>query len=167
MLMHALMVRRTKAEVQSQLPPKVRGESRTARCYSCPAGTHAKTEWATACSICPAGKFSQAGAEDCTDCDAGRTNFVEGSDSCETCPAGKTSGISNVTNTTVCVDCAAGKASQAGAAECTDCHCSSYRMTEMPLTSPTAILPNGFPIMVARDGLRHTRLKASTHSNEM
>ena len=91
------------------------------KCNLCGAGTYSSGSTTSACSTCPAGKYSGAGASSCTSCPAGKYSSA-GASGCTSCSAGtySSSGASS------CSDCPAGKYSSAGASGCTSCSIGYY-----------------------------------------
>ncbi len=86
-------------------PPGRYADARgTVTCAACAAGYACPVAGATngAVSVCPAGRFSQAGAANCTACPSGQ-GALPGASSCYLCPAGRYAASG------VCVACAAGQ----------------------------------------------------------
>ena len=90
-------------------------------CEACVAGTFKEEIGNSPCVECPAGQFSEPGAEECDSCDEG-TFSTGGTGSCEPCPAGRYSPDEEATSVDACVACEAGKWSdQEGASEQQTC----------------------------------------------
>ena len=110
-------------------------------CTKCAAGKYNGSTGSTAasaCKNCPAGKYSNEGAESCSNCAKGYYAPDEGSTTCTICPVGTyaastgstsctkcTAGTYNSnkgsTESSACVECAAGTYSSEGANSCTNC----------------------------------------------
>ncbi|KAH8059581.1 calcium ion binding protein [Aureococcus anophagefferens] len=105
-----------------------------AACLACPSGSYqsSATNYATACTTCPAGTFAAGGAASCSACAAGYYTAGgaasaraaprgptpdDGYGSCLACPAGSYAAAAAAS----CAACPAGTYSSAGAASCSSC----------------------------------------------
>jgi len=108
---------------------------------ACSAGTYGPARCQTACTTCPAGTYSSAGANSCTPCPAG-TYSTAGKSTCTTCPAGTTSGP----GASACAPCPAGTYLSAG--NCLPCPANTYSTGGATTCLCTHILaqwpPDGF-----------------------
>ncbi|KAK7249167.1 calcium ion binding protein [Aureococcus anophagefferens] len=85
-------------------------------CTTCPAGTFA-AGGAASCSACAAGYYTAGGAAECSSCAAGTYAPTTGYGSCLACPAGSYAAAAAAS----CAACPAGTYSSAGAASCSSC----------------------------------------------
>ncbi|KAH8074183.1 calcium ion binding protein [Aureococcus anophagefferens] len=90
-------------------------------CTTCPAGTFA-AGGAASCSACAAGYYTAGGAAECSSCAAGTYAPTTGYGSCLACPAGSYAAAAAAS----CAACPAGTYSSAGAASCSSCAAGSY-----------------------------------------
>lgn len=75
------------------------------KCIECKPGTYNDSQGLeTNCSICPAGKYSEAGSSSCSDCPDGHISS-EGSGDCKMCEAG----TGPNSDKTACVECGIGR----------------------------------------------------------
>ena len=98
------------------------------KCYTCPFGKYAASVASEACTACDAGKFTSTDRTNCEKfggCQKGSyplvSYYTKQVSGCRKCPGGKFSSEGQA-----CVSCAAGKVSDAGASECTDCPLGKY-----------------------------------------
>eukprot|EP01045_Picozoa_sp_COSAG04_P011115 COSAG04_NODE_707_length_10916_cov_5.167052_4_plen_827_part_00 len=69
-------------------------------CNACAAGRfRAETQQTDSCSVCPVGRYAEAGFGECLQCEVGRRTNVdrEGATSCVACPRGQTSTLGSTT----------------------------------------------------------------------
>ena len=77
-------------------------------CEACVPGRFKEEVGNLPCMECPAGQFSEEGADECDSCDEG-TFSTAGMGTCEPCPAGRYSEAEEATSLAACVMCETGK----------------------------------------------------------
>lgn len=101
-------------------------ETKTPCNWKCNAGYYRELGTATFCTVCPVGKFSQAGVSVCSNCAAGSYAGTTGKQACDSCNVGSYSS----TGQSACTPCAAGNyASSLGSTVCSGCNAGTYMMS--------------------------------------
>jgi len=96
--------------------------SGTSGCTECATGTSSQRGYA--CGVCASGSHWVAGV--CTPCSAGKYQPRSVTNGCIDCGAGKASDAVGAASSSTCVPCDAGKFAPAGAVSCTSCAAGSY-----------------------------------------
>ena len=114
------------------VPPGEFSRTASSKCESCQPGAISIEQGASACDVCPAGKFedknqycrecppgwtSTSGNKLCTKCPAGFHASKQGSTVCDVCPAGKFAGEASVE----CNTCPPAEFSQTASSKCESC----------------------------------------------